>query len=124
MESQGTHEEVAPPHVDAIECLVTDTEDATGNDPGDLPELEGGSITSEDESSDFLSSGAASSQAHELVRSLAEDDGADQTSEYGLPIDLVSLHAPAAFPAYSIYHGGRRTFHDEEDGDNEDGATL
>ncbi|KAK8020571.1 hypothetical protein PG990_005709 [Apiospora arundinis] len=110
MESQGTHEEVAPPHVDAIECLVTDTEDATGNDPGDLPELEGGSITSEDESSDFLSSGAASSQAHELVRSLAEDDGADQTSEYGLPIDLVSLHAPAAFPAYSIYHGGGEHF--------------
>lgn len=124
MEPRGTHGEAAPPHADIIEFLEADTEDAAGNDPGDLPDLEGGSITSEDESSDLLSSGAASSQAHELVRSLAEDDGAEQTSEYGLPIDLVSLHTPAAFPAYSIYHGGRRAFHDEEDGDNEDGATL
>ncbi|KAK8125432.1 Secondary metabolism regulator LAE1 [Apiospora kogelbergensis] len=110
MESQGTRGEAAPPHLDSIECLVADTEDAAGNGPGDLPDLEGGSVTSEDESSDLLSSGAASSQAHELVRSLAEDDGADQTSEYGLPIDLVSLHAPAAFPAYSIYHGGGEHF--------------
>ncbi|KAK7970354.1 hypothetical protein PG988_009427 [Apiospora saccharicola] len=125
MESQGTPGEAAPPHVDIIDCIVTDTEYAPGNGHGDLPDLEGGSITSEDGSSDFLSSGAASSQAHELVRSLAEDDDdAEQTSEYGLPIDLLSLHAPAAFPAYSIYHGGRRTFHEHEDGDNEDGATL
>ncbi|KAK8138268.1 hypothetical protein PG984_001648 [Apiospora sp. TS-2023a] len=102
MESQGTPGEAAPPHVDIIDCIVTDTEDAPGNGHGDLPDLEGGSITSEDGSSDFLSSGAASSQAHELVRSLAEDDDdAEQTSEYGLPIDLLSLHAPAAFPANS-----------------------
>ncbi|KAK8055929.1 hypothetical protein PG993_001156 [Apiospora rasikravindrae] len=123
MESQETPGDAAPPHIEINDGLVTDTDDSAATDHGDLPDLEGGSITSEDGSSDLLSSGAASSQAHELVRSLAEDDDAEETSEYGLPMDLVSLHAPAAFPAYSIYHGARRTFHDD-DGDNEDGATL
>lgn len=96
----------------------TDSNDAAGTGAADIPDLDDGT-TSEECSSDCISSGALSLAPDTLVQQLAVNDDEQDTVQFGIPLDPGSLFSPSEHPAFSIFHGGGG-YYDDEDGE----ATL